>query len=261
MPFTLAHPAAAVPLQKVGLPLSALVVGSMAPDFPYFLHKTVEDHYAHTAQGLFLFCIPAGLLVLWLFHHVLKFPLLWLLPSSHQARIAAPASQFRFGPTSQFLRVVLALFVGACTHIVWDSFTHASGWSVQQLPPLRLPLIQISGSTLYVFKALQHGSTVVGASLLLFWYLRWFKQAPMQAVALPVEPADALKRRLLVLMSATAFSGAVAFGYAGTTSFMGIGWIQPFARLFVVRGIAILFAELLIFSALWHLRASPKSLA
>jgi len=34
MPFTFAHPAAAVPLAQFRLPLSALVVGSMAPDFP-----------------------------------------------------------------------------------------------------------------------------------------------------------------------------------------------------------------------------------
>ncbi|MSQ59664.1 MAG: DUF4184 family protein [Betaproteobacteria bacterium] len=40
MPFTIAHPAAALPLLRplrgFGV-LSALVIGSMTPDFPYFL--------------------------------------------------------------------------------------------------------------------------------------------------------------------------------------------------------------------------------
>ncbi len=36
MPWTVSHPAAAAPFARWGLVLSALVVGSMAPDFVYF---------------------------------------------------------------------------------------------------------------------------------------------------------------------------------------------------------------------------------
>lgn len=34
MPFTLAHPAYVLPLRRLGLPVSALAVGSMVPDVP-----------------------------------------------------------------------------------------------------------------------------------------------------------------------------------------------------------------------------------
>ena len=36
MPFTGSHPAAVLPFLRSGLPPSALVIGSMAPDFPYY---------------------------------------------------------------------------------------------------------------------------------------------------------------------------------------------------------------------------------
>lgn len=36
MPVTIAHPAAVLPLRGLGLPLSAMVIGSMAPDLPVF---------------------------------------------------------------------------------------------------------------------------------------------------------------------------------------------------------------------------------
>ena len=37
MPFTLAHPAVVLPLRGLGLPMTALVAGSMAPDLPQML--------------------------------------------------------------------------------------------------------------------------------------------------------------------------------------------------------------------------------
>ncbi|RKZ85433.1 MAG: hypothetical protein DRR19_16380 [Candidatus Parabeggiatoa sp. nov. 1] len=63
MPFTLSHPAAAVPLARGGLVLSALVVGSMSPDFLYFLCLSTQYQFGHTFIGVFVFDIPTGLTV------------------------------------------------------------------------------------------------------------------------------------------------------------------------------------------------------
>ncbi len=248
MPFTLAHPAAVVPLRRFELPLSALVIGSMAPDFPYFLHSATDHHYAHSWAGLFFFCLPAGWLVLWLWHRVLKLPLLSLLPAAHRERWSAVSGDFRFGPLRQSLRISAALLVGACTHLVWDSFTHANGWTVRHWPLLRVPLVEHSGSTLFVFKALQHGSTIVGLGLLIFWYRQWLREAPAQ------NPEIAAKSRWLLWMSFAAGLMAAICAYLATVSFAGVGWIQPFVRVFVVRGVAILGVEMLLFSVLWHLQ-------
>src|SRR3982751_3185959 len=52
MPFTVSHAAAVLPLQRFGshkLPLTALMIGSMAPDFGYFFSRE-ESRRSHTAS-------------------------------------------------------------------------------------------------------------------------------------------------------------------------------------------------------------------
>lgn len=130
MPFTLAHPAAVIPLApRVGF-VSALVIGSITPDLPYFFPLGAWGAASHTALGLLLFDVPAGFISFLLFCFVLRQPLLDLLPKPAQARIR-PAP--KFVP----LAVALALAAGAATHLVWDAFTHGSGWIVRNVPALR----------------------------------------------------------------------------------------------------------------------------
>jgi hypothetical protein len=91
MPFTLAHPAAAVPLARSSterFALSALVVGSMAPDFEYPLRWRAEGHLGHTFPGLIVFCLPLGLVALALFHGLVKRPVVLLLPRALRARLS-----------------------------------------------------------------------------------------------------------------------------------------------------------------------------
>jgi hypothetical protein len=258
MPFTLAHPAAAVPLAKYRLPLSALVVGSMAPDFPYFIHLSTSHQYGHTLPGILLFCVPAGLVALWLFHTVLKLPLLSLLPASHQARLGPVANTFRFRPSRQFFLIVSALLLGAFTHVAWDSFTHAGGWAVQQIPVLRLPVIQTSRGALSVFKILQHGSTLLGTALLAVWYFRWLKHASEQEVRLPVHLPQHLKTRLICFLLLSAVLCAGIYSYWATSSSGGESGLQPFVRNLVVASVGFLFAELIVFSGIWHLKAARQ---
>ena len=70
VPFTVSHAAAVLPLQRLGkhrLPLTALMVGSMAPDFGYFFSSEASRALTHSFSGLFIFSLPAGLAV-WLFY-------------------------------------------------------------------------------------------------------------------------------------------------------------------------------------------------
>ena len=91
MPTPIAHPAAAIPFARVGLAFSALVVGSIASDFGYFF-ELPEGYFMYTVPGLILFDVPTGLVLLWLFHTLLKWP---LLAASHQP--ARPSFQMRSG--------------------------------------------------------------------------------------------------------------------------------------------------------------------
>lgn len=52
------------------------------------------------------------------------------------------------------------------THVVWDAFTHNTGYFV-----MKIPLLQIELRSIPLYKYMQHGSTCVG--LLLLLYVLW----------------------------------------------------------------------------------------
>jgi len=174
MPFTLAHPAIIVPLARANPKfwvLSALVVGSMAPDFEYFLFLRPVRTIGHDLIGIPLLCIPSGLAVLWAFHCVMKRSLVLLLPGPLRRRLLGACGPFPFRPAGRFLAIVASLAVGAFSHIAWDSFTHENGWVVLRFPPLAAPVV----AGVRVFKILQHGSTILGLALLMVWSWRWLR--------------------------------------------------------------------------------------
>ena len=84
MPFTLAHAAAALPFRRTRLILSAVVVGTFAPDFEYFLRLVPGGHFGHTLPGVFVLDLPLSLVVLWLFHTYMREPIMTLLPEPIQ---------------------------------------------------------------------------------------------------------------------------------------------------------------------------------
>lgn len=106
MPFTLAHPAAVIPLKKLfwgrDLVVSALVVGSIMPDFGYFVPVTDFSSVSHSWWGMLVFDVPVGLLILWVFHNLLKHPLMKLLPDHHRHRLPPYSNSFSFFPRQHF---------------------------------------------------------------------------------------------------------------------------------------------------------------
>ncbi len=171
MPNPIAHPAAAIPFTRLKLVFSALVIGSIAPDLGYFV-RGGESDFMYTLAGLFYFDVPAGLVALWLFDFLAKWPLISLLPIGLQRRLFDPAQRFSFGPWKRFGTILLSLLVGSITHIVWDSFTHKNGWMVERFGLLSA---DIKGTPVY--SILQNLSTFVGIALLIYWFVRWFPRA------------------------------------------------------------------------------------
>jgi hypothetical protein len=172
MPFTLAHPAVVVPIARAAprwFVLPALVIGSMSPDFEYFVYLRPERTIGHDLVGIPLLCVPSGYVVYWLFEYVAKRPMMLLMPRTIRDRLW-PLCQ---GPARENLGViVLSLGLGAFSHIAWDAFTHQDGWVVTRTPVLGMML----GDRLPLYKLLQYGSTIVGLSLLGYWSLRWLRR-------------------------------------------------------------------------------------
>jgi hypothetical protein len=101
MPFTLSHVAAVLPLRKFNLVWSALVVGSMAPDFPYIVGTTDYRSLGHQFPGVIEFTIPASLFALWLFHTAIKRPAATLLQSNEKQKSMGKAiSRMRNSPAA-----------------------------------------------------------------------------------------------------------------------------------------------------------------
>ena len=55
MPFTLCHPAIVLPLYRYAARITSLpglVIGSMSPDFVYFLSLGISRSFTHTPMGV-----------------------------------------------------------------------------------------------------------------------------------------------------------------------------------------------------------------
>ncbi|GJM22417.1 MAG: hypothetical protein DHS20C15_23320 [Planctomycetota bacterium] len=178
MPHTLAHPAAVLPLLPLlrnQLPLSALVVGSVAPDLAYFLPLNVGRSESHSSAGLLWFCLPVGALAYAAFH-VWVAPLIAdLSPRAWRARLPQRWSSALLPSVSSW-RVLCALLLGALTHVSWDAFTHAGDPGVRAFPWLGEPLLRVGGFPLRPYKLLQHGGSVVGALAIAFALRRGWRR-------------------------------------------------------------------------------------
>jgi hypothetical protein len=181
MPFTLAHPAAAIPLcrplRRHGV-LSALVIGSMVPDFWYLLPLGIQRADTHSLAGLFWFGLPVGLTCYAVFHALLKKPLLGLLPEAVAARLAECTEMEAALPRVGLVAVLASLLLGLVTHLAWDSFTHYDGAFVAAWPALRSELFSIGHYDVYPVSLLQHLSGVVGIGLTGYWLWRWYVRSP-----------------------------------------------------------------------------------
>jgi hypothetical protein len=177
VPFTPAHAAAALPFRRTRLIPSALVIGTLAPDFEYFIRFKLGSAFGHTVRGALLFALPVALVVLWLFHRYVKVPLVSVLPNSLESRLIPYLERFRFFGLSRFLLIVFSILLGIATHIVWDSFTHQRMWLYGHWSFLRqsstIPFLgPIRNCTL-----LQHSSTILGMGFLTLWVLHWYRTA------------------------------------------------------------------------------------
>ncbi|MEI6165834.1 MAG: DUF4184 family protein [bacterium] len=174
MPFTISHVAVAAPLARRGLILSALVVGSMAPDFLYFLTLSTNSGWGHSPEGLLVFSLPAALVVLWVFHGFLKRPLLRLVPLAHRRRLLPYAGPFAFWPAKRLFLVFASVGIGMGIHLILDSFTHDYGLLTVRFPFLQATVLQVYGRAMPLCDLLQMVLSVGLLGVLVAQYARWF---------------------------------------------------------------------------------------
>lgn len=241
MPFTISHAAAAIPFRRTRLLLSALIVGTMAPDFEYFIHGRLIGRLSHNLQGAFEFCLPVSLIVLAVFHWILKRPVVALLPRSVQQRIVF--HEFHFWPLSRLFLIVLSILIGIATHLAWDNFTHSGRWAVEHITWFQ-QTTTLFGYSLVNYKVAQDVSTLLGLALLTAWFAHWYRTQPLHDL-----PIYSLSSRAKFLIVTVIVAVATALGLVRALILLGS---KPISAVFignlVVATVSTALLELLIFS-------------
>ncbi len=81
MPFTGSHPAIILPLLKYRIfSVSGLLMGSMVPDFEFFLRLEANVVYGHSILPMFWLNVPTALFCLTIYHCVVRDQLILNLP-------------------------------------------------------------------------------------------------------------------------------------------------------------------------------------
>lgn len=224
MPSTFTHPLGVLPFRRLcpaPLNFAALVIGSMSPDFGYYVQHFPAARFAHTIVGTFIVCLPTGLVVLALFY-LLRRPLCFVLPQPHRDALM-PLASLRPPPLSPqgFLGSGASVLLGAWTHTVWDSFTHDGGWSVEHIAFLREPLFHVGSTAFAASYVLQQLSTFGGGAALALAYFIWLRQH-RTAVAPGADTfSDRQRYYLLALLAVIALAVALPAAAGMASQFHG----------------------------------------
>lgn len=175
MPFTFSHPAIILPLNylpKKWISLTGLVIGSLTPDFEYFLRMKIESNFSHNFWGIFWFDLPLGILLTFVFHNIVKTELFKNLPKFlNQRFVTKEELNWNKHFAENWKIIILSIFIGTFSHIFWDSFTHESGFFVKLIPDLS-NTIEIFGKEIKYLKVLQHSSTLIGGIVIAYSILK-----------------------------------------------------------------------------------------
>jgi hypothetical protein len=185
MPITVAHPAAVLPLRRVGVPMAGMVIGSMVPDVPLFLSWSGGYRLSHSFLGVLTVDLAAALIILYAWNALERDAVVDLAPNVIRLRLPA-----RHRLTSrQWTMAPVAVTVGSVTHVVWDAFTHPGRWGVTHLPWLRAGL-----GPLPMFKWAQYASGVIGMAVLLWAVIAYLgsREAPIPPRHTRILPAPLL---------------------------------------------------------------------
>lgn len=174
MPFTFSHPAIVLPFKNKYLNFSGLILGSMAPDFIYFVLFSPSSNIGHEFLGFFFFYLPMCFLINYVFYKYIQKVLILSMPNFILNKYIYLTKLKNTLPSKkEKLKFAISCLIGMITHVFWDSFTHISGFFVNNMDFLR-GSINVFNMSISIYKIIQHSSTIVGF-LVIFIYLYTIK--------------------------------------------------------------------------------------
>ncbi|WP_216916622.1 DUF4184 family protein [Nocardia noduli] len=239
MPFTLAHPAAALLLRR-HLPFPALVAGTMAPDVVYYLPLSLPVR-THATAALPGWDLLFGFALLAIFRLTAN-PLLALAPSGLRRRIPAFDSGFR--SVGEWVTAAVAIVVGAATHLAWDAFTQTDGAAVRQWAWLRVSVVEPHK----LYNVIGYASSIGGMVLVGVVAVRWYRRAPVIRAVDPTPTWWSLALPMIVVFAIICGVAVVGGGHDSGYDAVRAGLIGA------VRGCVVAVA---LYAAAWRLAARP----
>lgn len=180
MPFTFSHPAIILPLNKKFnkyFDITALVLGSMAPDFEYFLHSRPFGKMGHTPLGFLILNLPVCFIVAYVFHKFIKRDLILSMRSPvDKWYFQYATNNWNLHCFKDIIIFIYSCLIGMISHVLWDSFTHINGYFVSNICFLN-ETVTLFNLKIPYYKILQHFSSLIGIMCVsLFIYFRRNKQ-------------------------------------------------------------------------------------
>jgi len=164
MPFTASHTAIILPLLRRRIfSASGLLMGSMVPDFEFFIRLQAQVIHGHSFWAMFWLNIPLAIFCITLYHIVVRDYMILNLPLYFRERFE-PFLSFDWISyfKSNYVKVIYSILVGNLSHLMWDSFTHFNGFVVTKIAFLNMEFWQIP-----FYDILQYGCSVLGAIAIL----------------------------------------------------------------------------------------------
>jgi len=163
-------------LPKSWVSMTGLIIGSIIPDFESFLTLDPDKRYSHSLLGMFLFDLPLGLLVCFIFHDIVRQAFLANLPhilkrKFYRYKLVNWDEYFR----RRYITVVMSLLAGIGTHLLWDRFTHAN----EYLPGAITRVHLFGAYNTLLFILVQYISSVLGMAIVLFFIWKQPSQTDM----------------------------------------------------------------------------------
>jgi hypothetical protein len=130
VPFTFSHPAIVLPLtvrDKNTFSTTALVIGSITPDFEYFANFAHHSIYSHTWIGVLWFDLPVSIIIFYVYNKIVKDELIDNLPTFLNKRFVRMKTARTVNYSTRRYRVIfISLLLGIISHLFWDRLLHKS---------------------------------------------------------------------------------------------------------------------------------------
>jgi hypothetical protein len=126
---------------------------------------------------------------------------------------------------------------------------------VQKFVILKSPIFTAGSYTVPLYSFLQHGGTVVGMGLMLYWYFEWYKRAKVRVAPANLILSSSVKITIWAMLGIVSLIIAVISGLVSVPVFNTSLHYRLFIGQVFVTGVSAFIFGLALFSFFWYLKA------